>query len=126
MTVDPSSGGPNCSLPAKSQETLVPKRAPVDAPAGAMDGADIQDLVGNQTVHGFDLCDTRNDKADCVVKSGANSLLIFTKTTFCSFRASQSQIHAQFFPHKVLECHTKQYLQIPIWGVHLGHELFSF
>ena len=24
-----------------------------------------KDLVGEKTVHGFDLCDTRNDKADC-------------------------------------------------------------
>ena len=35
--------------------------------------------VGNHTVHGFGLRDRRNDNEDCVVKSGANSLLIFTE-----------------------------------------------
>ena len=38
--------------------------------------------VGNQTALGFGLRDRRNDNEDCVVKSGANSLLIFTKTNF--------------------------------------------
>ena len=38
--------------------------------------------VGNQTVHGFGLWDRRNDKEDCIVKSGANSLLDFTVNNF--------------------------------------------
>ena len=80
-----------------------------------------KDLVGNQTAPGFDLCDTRNDKADCVVKSGANSSPIFTKTTFCSFQRRRAKSWHSLVPHKVLECHTKRYLQIRkfggcIWG----------
>ena len=55
-----------------------------------------KDLVGKKTAPGFDLCDTRNDKADCVREIRAEFSPDFHgKQLLCSFRASQSQIDAQ-------------------------------
>ena len=55
-----------------------------------------KDLVGEKTVHGFDLCDTRNDKADCIREiRGEFSPDFHGKQLLCSFRASQSQTLTQ-------------------------------
>ena len=79
--------------------------------------------VGNQTVHGFGLWDRRNDKEDCIVKSGANSLLDFTGNNFVFVSSvPQAKPMHSLVPRHVIGCHTKRYFQIPsfggcIWGL---------
>ena len=53
--------------------------------------------AGNQTAPGFDICDTRNDKADCVREiRGEFSPDFHENQVLCSFCVAQSQILAQF------------------------------
>ena len=73
--------------------------------------------VGNQTVHGFDLCDTRNDKAVCDREIRAEFSPDFHKKQLCvCFVRRRAKSMHSFFPNKVLECHTKRYLQIRKFG----------
>ena len=76
-----------------------------------------KDLVGEKTVHGFDLCDTRNDKADCVREIRGEFSPDFHKNQLSvRFVRRRAKSMHSFFPHKVLECHTKRYLQIRKFG----------
>ena len=76
-----------------------------------------KDLVGKKTVHGFDLCDTRNDKADCDREIRAEFSPDFHKNQLSvRFVRRRAKSMHSFFPHGVLECHTKRYLQIRIFG----------
>ena len=81
-----------------------------------------KDLVGKKTASGFDLCDTRNDKADCDREIRAEFSPDFHKNQLSvRFVRHRTKCWRSFFPHKVLECHTKRYLQIRnfggcIWG----------
>ena len=76
-----------------------------------------KDLVGEKTVYGFDLCDTRNDKADCVREIRGEFSPDFHKIQLSVrfVRRRAKSIHS-FFPNKVLERHTKRYLQIRKFG----------
>ena len=73
--------------------------------------------VGNQTVHGFGLWDRRNDKEDCVVKIRGEFSPDFHKNQLSvRFVRRRAKSMHSFFPNKVLECHTKRYLQIRKFG----------
>ena len=76
-----------------------------------------KDLGGEKTVYGFDLCDTRNDKADCVREIRGEFSPDFHKNQLSvRFVRRRAKSMHSFFPHGVLECHTKRYLQIRIFG----------
>ena len=84
-----------------------------------------KDLVGNQTVHGFDLCDTRNDKADCDREIRAEFSPDFHKNQLSvRFVRHRAKSWRSLVPHKVLECHTKRYLQIRKFGGAFGARTF--
>ena len=82
-----------------------------------------KDLVGEKTVHGFDLCDTRNDKADCDREIRAEFSPDFHKNQLSvRFVRRRAKSMHSWVPQHVIECHTKRYFQIPsfggcIWGL---------
>ena len=73
--------------------------------------------VGNPTALGFGLRDRRNDNEDCVREIRGEFSPDFHKNQLSVrfVRRRAKSIHS-FFPHKVLECHTKRYLQIRKFG----------
>ena len=79
-------------------------------------------LWGKKLRRGLTSVTQETTKQIAIVKSGLNSLLIFTKTNFLFVSCvAEVKPRRSFFPHKVLECHTKRYLQIRkfggcIWG----------
>ena len=76
-----------------------------------------KNLVGEKIMHGFDLCDTRNDKADCVREIRGEFSPDFHKNQLSvRFVRRRAKSMHSFFPHKVLERHTKRYLQIRKFG----------
>ena len=81
-----------------------------------------KNLVGERSCMGLTSVTQETTKQIAFVKSGLNSLLIFTKIKFCvGFASYQAKSWRSLGLQHAIECHTKRYLQIRnfggcIWG----------